>query len=265
MKTTKLPDGTRVYALRSPEARMLDHHVDGYLQNGIEINDGDVVFDVGANIGVFSVRAAQKGPNVRVFAFEPIPDILEALKMNAAGAGQNRVEVLPCGVSNEESEATFTYFPNTPALSTLHPEQWDKDPKAFGRAVKGTMKNPPAGMRWMKFIPPMFSGIIASFLVKGKKQVHCKLRTLSSVIAEHNVEKIDLLKIDCEGAEWQVLQGISASDWPKIKSMVIEVHNVNGRLAEVESLLREKGFTKIVDEREKGLEDTVMHNIFALR
>ena len=75
MKTTKLPDGTRVYALRAPEARMLDHHVDGYLQNGIEINDGDVVFDVGANIGVFSVRAAQKGPNVRVFAFEPIPFI----------------------------------------------------------------------------------------------------------------------------------------------------------------------------------------------
>jgi hypothetical protein len=40
---------------------------------------------------------------------------------------------------------------------------------------------------------------------------------------------------------------------------------VNGRLAEVEALLREKGFSKIVDEREKGLEDTVMHNIFALR
>jgi len=36
-------------------------------------------------------------------------------------------------------------------------------------------------------------------------------------------------------------------------------------LAEVESLLRDKGFTKIVDEREKGLEDTVMHNIFAIR
>jgi FkbM family methyltransferase len=265
MKTTKLPDGTRVYALRAPEARMLDHHVDGYLQNGIEINDGDVVFDVGANIGVFSVRAAQKGPNVRVFAFEPIPDILEALRLNAAEAGENRVKVLPCGVSNVESEATFTYFPNTPALSTLHPEQWDKDPKAFSRAVKGTMKNPPAGMSWMKFIPPVFSGIIASFLVKGKKQVHCKLRTLSSVIAEHNVEKIDLLKIDCEGAEWQVLQGIEANDWSKIKSMVIEVHNVNGRLAEVEALLREKGFTKIVDEREKGLEDTVMHNIFAIR
>ena len=85
------------------------------------------------------------------------------------------------------------------------------------------------------------------------------------MIAEHNVEKIDLLKIDCEGAEWQVLQGIEAHDWSKIKSMVIEVHNVNGRLAEVESLLRDKGFTKIVDEREKGLEDTVMHNIFAIR
>jgi hypothetical protein len=49
MKKTILHDGTAIYCLRKPEAKMLDHHVDGYLQNGITIKDGDVVFDVGAN------------------------------------------------------------------------------------------------------------------------------------------------------------------------------------------------------------------------
>jgi hypothetical protein len=67
MTKTKLFDGTEVYCLRKPEAKMLDHHVEGYLQNGIEIKDGDVVFDVGANIGVFGVRAIQKGPNVKAY------------------------------------------------------------------------------------------------------------------------------------------------------------------------------------------------------
>ena len=47
MTKTTLHDGTAIYCLRKPEAKMLDHHVDGYLQNGIAIKDGDVVFDVG--------------------------------------------------------------------------------------------------------------------------------------------------------------------------------------------------------------------------
>ena len=52
---TKLSDGTQVHCLRKPEAKMLDHHVEGYLQHGIEIHDNDIVFDIGANIGVFGV------------------------------------------------------------------------------------------------------------------------------------------------------------------------------------------------------------------
>ena len=75
MKKTKLRDGTVIYCLRKPEAKMLDHHVEGYLQHGIAINDGDVIFDVGANIGVFGIRALQYGPNVKSYCFEPIPDI----------------------------------------------------------------------------------------------------------------------------------------------------------------------------------------------
>ena len=52
MTKTKLNDGTPVFCLRKPEAKMLDHHVDGYLQNGISIKDNAIVFDVGANVGV---------------------------------------------------------------------------------------------------------------------------------------------------------------------------------------------------------------------
>ena len=64
MTKTTLSDGTQLFCLRKPEAKMLDHHVDGYLQNGISIKDNAVVFDVGANIGVFGIRAVQKAKNV---------------------------------------------------------------------------------------------------------------------------------------------------------------------------------------------------------
>ena len=157
---TKLSDGTPIFCIQKPEARMLDHHVEGYLQHGISIKDGDIIFDVGANVGVFGVRALQKGSQVRVFCFEPIPQIAEALRANAQLHGDGRMIVLQEGVSSTEGQATFTYFPNTPALSTAHPEQWDDNPGAFKEAVRSTMKNPPESMRWMRWIPSVFAGQI---------------------------------------------------------------------------------------------------------
>lgn len=265
MTQATLNDGTKVFCLRKPEAKMLDHHVDGYLQNGIEINDGDVVFDVGANVGVFGMRAIQKAKGVQAYCFEPIPDIYAVLSKNASEYGKGMIHTFRMGVSDAAAKATFTYFPNTPALSTLHPEEWEKDPKAFSKAVKGTMKNPPAGMKWMKLIPSFLSGVIAFVLVRGKRKVECDLNTLSSIIEEKRINKIDLLKIDCEGAEWSVLKGISDDHWPLIKSLVIEVHDLDGRLNQIQKLLGEKGFSKLHHEREVGLEDSVMFNLFALR
>lgn len=47
----------------------------------VSVVPGDVVFDCGANIGLFSLLAAAKG--CKVFAFEPAPDALEYLKQTA--------------------------------------------------------------------------------------------------------------------------------------------------------------------------------------
>ena len=55
----------------------------------------------------------------------------------------------------------------------------------------------------------------------------CRLRTLSEVIAEAGLERIDLLKIDVQKAELDVLMGLDDSDWPKIRQMVVEVHDVD--------------------------------------
>lgn len=262
---TKLHDGTPIFCLKKQEARMLDHHVDGYLQHGIKIEDSNIVFDVGANVGVFGVRVIQKAKNVKVFCFEPIPDIADVLMENANLHGQSKIKVIRKGVSDKQGNASFTYFPNTPALSTLHPEQWDENPGAFKKAVQSTMRNPPDTMRWMKWIPMIFSGIITYFLIKGRKTIHCELTTLSTVIEENSLDRIDLLKIDCEGAEWSVLQGIKSIDWNKIKSVVIEVHNIDDRLKKIQELLKEKGFCHQTIEQEQGLEESLMYNLFALK
>jgi hypothetical protein len=56
MNKSKLNDGLELYCLRKTEALVLDSHVDGYFQHGIQIKNGDVIFDVGANIGIFGLR-----------------------------------------------------------------------------------------------------------------------------------------------------------------------------------------------------------------
>ena len=59
LKKTRLEDGTEVFCIKSSEAKVLDYHVKGYLQHGIAIKPGAVVFDIGANIGIFGVLSGR--------------------------------------------------------------------------------------------------------------------------------------------------------------------------------------------------------------
>ena len=265
MLTAKLTGQTEVYCLRKPEAYVLDSHVEGYMINGIHVKEGDTVFDVGANIGVFGVRMLQKGPTVKVFAFEPIPDIYEVLKANSLKFGKDRFIALNCGLNDSLGEAEFTYFPNAPALSTSNPEMWDEDPEMFKNAVEGSLKNAPKEMWYAKLLPSFLSGWMAQLLRSGGKKFKCQLRTISSVIDEYNVEKIDLLKIDCEGAELNVLLGLEERHWAKVNQMVVEVHNTEGRLEKIKEMCIQNGLTHIVAQQEQGFESTKLINLYAYR
>jgi len=265
MNKATLEDGTVVYCLLKPEALVLDHHVQGYLEHGIDIGDGDVVFDIGANIGLFGVRAVQKHAGVRVFAFEPVPDIFEVLHKNSQTFGDGRLVPLPFGASDAPGTFQIQYYPNAPALSTGHPEFWDERPGMLAEAVRGNTKNAPDSLWYVRLVPGFMSAFIARRLRKKVKEVDCDLRTLSSVIDEYQLERVDVIKIDCEGAELAALRGIEARHWPRVGKVVAEVHDVDGRLETVRALLAEHGLTDVFTEKEKGFEQTPLVNIHAKR
>lgn len=61
---------------------------DEYLRHGIVLRPGDTIFDVGANIGLFALRAVRAcGNDLRLFAFEPVPDTFRYLQKNLALRG----------------------------------------------------------------------------------------------------------------------------------------------------------------------------------
>ena len=95
------------------------------------------------------------------------------------------------------------------------------------------------------------------------EKVACRLTTISAVIREHGLERIDLLKLDAERSELDALAGIHAEDWPKIHQMVIEVHDagIRDRVLEV---LAAQGFATVV-EQDVYLEGTELYNVYARR
>ncbi|NEO24196.1 MAG: class I SAM-dependent methyltransferase, partial [Moorea sp. SIO4A5] len=61
-----------------------------------------------------------------------------------------------------------------------------------------------------------------------------------------------------------MLEGIESEDWSKIKQIVVEVHDINGRLAAVEELLKAQGY-QLKIQQETFLEKTQIYNIYGLR
>ena len=85
MQTFVLPNGLKIYAQSEIGASALYHEIFNsktYLQHGIEVSDGDCVFDVGANVGLFSIFLSQSYGGLRLFAFEPIRQTFSLLEKN---------------------------------------------------------------------------------------------------------------------------------------------------------------------------------------
>ena len=84
-----------------------------YTPAGFEIGPRDVVVDIGAQIGAFSVFAAQAAASGRVIAFEPAPANFELLQHNIELNSLPNVETLPRAVSGVAGERELRLSQNT--------------------------------------------------------------------------------------------------------------------------------------------------------
>jgi FkbM family methyltransferase len=75
----------------------------------LELKDGAVVLDIGANLGWYSLLLARRFPLARIHAFEPEPRNLELLRGNVAKNGIANVTVH--GVAVAEKSGTMKFFP----------------------------------------------------------------------------------------------------------------------------------------------------------
>ena len=248
----RLPDGRGITHVDPGEAALLYREIFveySYRRAGFPGRSVDVVFDIGANIGLASMYYKQEYPAAFLVAAEPGPDTFAALSANYA-------EHIPDGrpfqvaVADKAGTARFGYYPSAPAESGLHVDV--AEDIALARRLLVEAGVPEAD---------------AARLAEKRHQVQyveCRTVTVSELIAQTGVDRVDLMKIDVEKAEMEVLAGIDEADWPRIGALVVEVHDVGGRLNEVAARLSGLGF--VVDvEQEARLADTDMHMVFATR
>jgi FkbM family methyltransferase len=215
----------------------------------VGLKAGDVVFDVGANIGFTTLFLHRRCPGLRFRCFEPLPPVAAVLEANLARFGVDAV-VMPVAVSDKAGRVRFSWYPNNTVMSGLHTDE------AADRAVS---------RRYLTNFG-VDEDSIDYLLAKTfeTQEIACDTVRLSDVIERDQVGRIDLLKIDVEKSERAVLQGIDAAHWPRIRRVALEVHDEDGGLAYVLALLQGHGFVCEVS-RSPLLEGTSLYDVLALR
>ena len=224
-----------------------------YLRHGITIAEDACVFDVGANIGLFTLFVLQRAPGAKIYAFEPIPPVFESLQTNS-NLAEGQVRLFNCGLSREAGRASFTWFKYNSVISGRYAEV-----EAEQATIKAFIKNQKAGENASE---AELEQLIQERL--QHQQFTCSLRTLSEVITEEEIEHIDLLKVDVEKSELEVLEGIKPEHWLKIRQLVIEAHDIAGRLERIRQLLEAHAYQLNI-EQDELFETTNLYTIYARR
>ncbi|KAM3576739.1 hypothetical protein VYU27_001334 [Nannochloropsis oceanica] len=220
----------------------------GYLKHGVHVKEGDVILDIGANIGLFALYldlyVMEEPEQIFVLAVEPAPSTFAALQYNLAAHG---VKVVACvqqavgaGTTNTISDGPDQDQEAAPSKGMLR-----FFPHAPGNSSLFLARNSSAGGK------NYFQGLnprLRAHLEKGVEDMLVEMTTISALVCNHSLSRVDLLKVDVEGSEEMALKGIDEKTWPLIRQVVMEVHNFDGREERIDAVLRSKGFGKVVWE-----------------
>lgn len=266
LRKTCLPNNLRVFCLHPREAEILYYQVREYLKNDISLKDNSIIFDIGANIGLFSLWMNELcNFQADIYAFEPIPDVFSALQENARKYNYDKIRPYRVGLGRHCQKAVFSYYPNATAISTMFPDK-TREKISFRKTIEKNIDLLPFPLNKIKFLPFNMVDFIFNKItdfVFIEKKIECQIKTISQVIEEQSIERIDLIKIDVEKAELDVLEGIQLQDWSKIGQLVAEVHNVNNRVRYIKYMLQNRGFSQITVEQNPMFEHLDIFNIYA--
>jgi FkbM family methyltransferase len=168
----------------------------------------DVVVDIGAHIGGFSIRAARQAKRGQVHAYE--------------ASGRNHVML----EKNKLLNKVENLFIHNQAVSDRCGE--------------------------LKFFMPSNNGALGSLMQESDSPMETvQATTLTDIVQENNLKQIDYLKMDVEGAEYDILFNCPAKALLKVHRIVMEYHEFEGHQRnhrDLVKLLKSHGFHVAVED-----------------
>lgn len=152
--------------------------------------DGDIVVDIGAHIGLYTIISSKRvGFNGKVIAIEAHPENFEILNRNIHLNQLTNVIALNYAVYSEEEERLKLYLPS---------------------GESGFTK---------------YNTIMPKFAKRDEKFVEVTANTLDNLLQSNGIRAVNWIKIDVEGAEFEVLKGAhNVLSESKDIALLIELH-----------------------------------------
>ena len=146
--------------------------------------DPEVIYDIGAHIGMASLFYATHYPKARFYGFEPLPTNLEVCRLNYRNLPG--AEAFPWAIGSRSGTAVFEFSETDTRGGRLQDQPRPKD---------GSLK----------------------------KEVAVPVFSIADLVAQKKLPPPDFLKIDVEGAELEVLKGMGEQA-PHIRRLLVETH-----------------------------------------
>jgi FkbM family methyltransferase len=163
-----------------------------------EVNEGDVVVDIGGNLGLFSYYSICKGAK-HVYCFEPSPQCYNCIIENF---NISNLTVEEAAVGAKDGEVIFNIDPESSINSSMFNSN------------------------------------------KNSQTITCKSININNYIKINNINKIDYLKIDCEGAEYEIIESLDEQYLTNnIDKICLEYHfNKDGKINTILDKLKKCNF-----------------------
>lgn len=202
----KFRDGTRAKAELNPTDFQILREAyihDTYGLSNVDFKKVKYIVDGGAHIGFPAINIALRNPRTTIFCIEPFQQTENILKENIALNNVKNIRTLDFAISGRDEIRKF-YVTKYSSLHSLTKEK-----------IKP----------WLKNI----------------QEVQCY--SLQTILKLEKIPRIDLLKLDVEGEEYDILYSLHNKLLSKIRYLLVEAHPVGGEsIDKLEIFLKKKGF-----------------------
>lgn len=172
-------------------------HGDEYKTKNVDFKPGDVVIDIGANVGSVSIMLAKKYPFLKIYSYEAHPINFQNLQKNIKENNISNIKAFNNAVFSEDNyfiDISLNIDNTGASNSFIDPEEY----------------------------PDLYE--------KEYSSVQVPTISLDTIIKENDIQNIKLLKMDCEGAEFDIFSSSELINQVPLENVGIEIHLFMERL-----------------------------------